>query len=70
MGMIIASFNDISLLSYRKLEEARIRVGIIVITQREIPPAFQATCIFIMIIVLTNSFYIHQILQIKKMQCI
>ena len=67
MGMIIVSFNDISFLSYRKLEEARIRVGIIVITQREIPPAFHATGIFIMIIVLTNSFYIHQILQITKM---
>ena len=68
MGMIIVSFNDISsVLLYTKLEEAWIRVGIIVITQREIPPAFHATCIFIMIIVLTNSFYIHQILQITKM---
>ena len=67
MGMIIVSFNDISVLLYTKLEEAWIRVGIIVITQREIHPAFHATCIFIMIIVLTNSFYIHQILQITKM---
>lgn len=65
MGMILVSFNDIAVLIYTKSEEAWIRVGIIVITQREIPPAFD-DCIFIMMIVLINSFYTHQILQLTK----